>query len=47
MRRRPVSRDEIRFNGSRITTLPVDSVKVPRRGTRTLSTGCGNRCSMS
>jgi hypothetical protein len=29
---RPVSRDEIRFNGARITTLPVDSVKVPRRG---------------
>jgi hypothetical protein len=27
MRRKPVTRDEIRFNGSRITTLPSDSVR--------------------
>jgi hypothetical protein len=27
MRRKPVTRDEIRFNGSRITTLPIDSVR--------------------
>jgi hypothetical protein len=26
MRRKPVSRDEVRFNGWRITTMPVDSV---------------------
>lgn len=27
MRRKPVTRDEIRFNGSRITTLPIDTVR--------------------
>jgi hypothetical protein len=27
MRSKPVTRDEIRFNGSRITTLPVNSVR--------------------
>jgi predicted nucleic acid-binding Zn ribbon protein len=31
MRRKPITRDEIRFNGSRITTLPIDSVRGNRR----------------
>ena len=28
MRRKPVTRSEIRFDGSRITTLPVDAVRI-------------------
>lgn len=32
MRRKPVSRDEVRFNGSRITTLPVNAVREDRWG---------------
>jgi hypothetical protein len=31
MRRKPVSRDEVRFNGWRITTMPVDSVSEPKQ----------------
>jgi hypothetical protein len=27
MRRKPISRDEVRFNGKRITTMPLDSVR--------------------
>ena len=32
MRRKPVSRDEIRFDGRRITTLPIDSVSEGEEG---------------
>ena len=28
MRRKPVTRSEIRFDGSRITTLPSDAVRI-------------------
>ena len=45
MRRKPVRRDEVRFDGRRITTLPIDTVLENDWGRFVpIARGCGSRC---